>query len=313
MTPNIKKTLWALTIYFSLSFFMLGVSAMMHYFIYPTFDKVHENISNFMDVFNNRIIFLFYIPSVLLLLSSISLFWFAPKNFSKWIIWISIVLSAISVMTIFFVLVPIQNSFSSTNGFEKIQCDDLLSKSLTFQLIPIVLQVLLAFGLLNTFIKNESLFAKWVFIIVFSLAFFTAGSDFTEKILNYPLWLKVSTSEWMEFRQIVHTNAFLWIYLLPAFLPLLLIILMFWFKPKPIKRKFIFIYFGLYLFISVISSVYFVPKLQIQLNKAYSIKLIEELIKMDFPLRFLPSLLIYALAVFMFIKVGQNQLQETKQ
>ena len=312
MTNNTNKTLWTFTIYSALSFFVLGVSAMVHYFIYPTFDKVHENISAFMEVFNSRIISLFYIPSILLLLSSISLFWFAPKNFPKWTIVASVVLSLISVTTIFFLLIPIQNSFSETSGFEMTKYNDLLSFSFKFQLAPILLQTLLAFWLLRTFITNVKPFSKWLFIIVFALAFFTAGSDSTEKILNYPLWLKVSESEWLSFRQAVQTKAFLWVYLLPAFLPLLLLLLMIWFRPTSIKRKYIFLYLGLYVFISAISSAYFVPKLQLQLNKAYSITLIEELIKMDFPLRFLPSLLIYGLATFMFIKVGQDQLQETK-
>ena len=188
----------------------------------------------------------------------------------------------------------------------------MLSVSLNFQLIPIILQVLITFWFLNIFLTSTKAFTKWIFILVFALAFFTAGSDFTEKILNYPLWLKVGENEWLAFRQAVHTSAFLWIYLLPAFLPLLLIILMFWLRPTSIKRKFIFLYLGLYVFISVITSVYFVPKLQMQLNKAYSIPLIEELIKNDFPLRFFPALLIYALAAFMFMKVGQDQLQEAR-
>lgn len=309
---NTNKTLWTLTIYFALSFFMFGVSAMIHYFIYPTFEKVHENILSFMDVFNSRIIFLFYIPSILLLLSSISLFWFAPKNFPKWTIATSIVLSAISVATIFIILIPIQNSFSTTTGFEKTQLNDLLSKSLTFQLIPIILQTMIAIAFLNVFVANTKAFAKWLFIIVFALSFFTAGSNLIEVLLNYPSWLKVSANEWLSYRQVVHTKAFLWVYLLPAFLPLLLLLLMIWLRPKPIKRKFILVDLGIYVYIFAVSATYFVPKLQMQLNKAYSTNLLNELLKNEFPLRFFPELLIYALATFMFVKVGQDKLREAK-
>lgn len=310
MKNNTNKTLWTLTIYFALSFFVLGVSAMMHYFVYPKFDKVHEHISVFMDVFNSRIIFLFYVPSILFLLSSISLFWFAPKTFPKWAIVTSNLLSTISVATIFFVLIPIQNSFSVTAGFEITKYNDLLSYSFTFQLIPIILQVILTFSFLNIFLSDKKKFNKWIFILLFASAFYTAGTDFIEKLINYPLWLTVGEKEWLIFRQGGHLFSFILVYLLPAFLPLLLLILMFWFRPTPIKLKLILIYFALYIFISVVSSIYFVPKLQLQLNKAYSTNLIEELIKMDFPLRFLPSLFIYALATFMFIKVGQDQVQK---
>ncbi len=311
-TPSINKTLWAVTVYFVLSFFVLGASAMMHYFIYPTFDKVHEHLADFMEVFNTRVIFLFYIPAVLLLFSSISLFWFAPKSFPKWAIVTSVLISLISIATIFFILIPLQNSFSAVKGFDVATCKNLLIKSLTFQFLPIILQSLVAFILLNIFFKNTKVFAKWIFILVFALAFFTAGSDFTEKFLNYPLWLKVGENDWLAFREAVHTKAFLWVYLLPAFLPLLLVVLMIWFKPTIIKVKYVVIYLGLYLFISIISGVYFVPKLQLKLNKAYSLTLIQELSKMDFPLRVFPSLLVYALAIYMFVKVAKDQLQESK-
>ena len=311
-TTNTKKTLWGVAIYFALSFFVLGASAMMHYFVYPKFDKVHEHIADFMKVFNSRVIFLFYFPSVLLLISSISLFWFAPKGFTKLFGYAIITLSAFSVITIFFILIPLQNSFSPTTGFVETDYNNLLSYSLMFQLIPIVVQSVLTFFILNNFLSNTKQFSRWIFIILISLAFYTAGSDFVEKLINYPLWLTVGIKEWLIFRRGGNLFSFILVYLLPAFLPLLLIMLMFWFRPKSIKQKFIFLYLGLYLFISVISSTYFVPKIQFQLNTAYSITLIKELIKMDFPLRFFPALLIYGLAIFMFIKVGKNQIQETK-
>ena len=311
-TNNTNKSLWTLTIYFILSFFVLGASAMIHYFVYPKFDKVHEHISAFMNVFNSRVIFLFYIPSIFLLLSSISLFWFAPKNFPKWAIAASVTLSTISVATIFFVLLPIQNSFTATTGFETAKYNDLLSFSFTFQLIPILLQACLTFLFLNEFLYNIKSFGKWLFIIVFALSFFTAGSNAIEVLLNYPSWLKVGANEWLIFRRGGHLFSFILVYLLPAYLPLLFLLLMIWFRPTPIKRKFIIMDLGVYIYIFAISATYFVPKIQLQLNKAHSTNLIEELIKNEFPLRFLPEQLIYALAVFMFIKIGQDQIQETK-
>jgi hypothetical protein len=302
-TQNANKSKWTLAIYFALSFFILGASAMIHFFVYPTFDKVHEHISAFMELFNSRIIFVLYIPLLLLLFTSISLFWFAPKTFPKWTIGVSVVLLSIATITIFFVLNPIQHSFSET-GFDTTQYNNLLLYSLTFQLIPFVLQAILALTLLNKF--SFGIKGKWVFIALFTLAFYTAGTDFVEKLLNYPSWLYVSENEWMSFRLAVKSIALVWIYLLPAFLPLLLLILMFWFRPVTIKKQTVVIYLGLYLFISIITSIYFVPKLQIPLDKTYSRILIEQLTKMDFPLRFFPALITYALATFMFLKIEKD-------
>ena len=87
---------------------------------------------------------------------------------------------------------------------------------------------------------------------------------------------------------------------------------MFWFRPLIIKKKIVVIYLCFYLFISIVTSVYFVPILQIPLDKTYSTTLIEQLIKKDFPLRFLPGLITYSLTLFMFIKIGKWKMEETK-
>lgn len=307
MKSTSTRTLWSLTIYFILSFFVLGVSAMVNYFVYPKFDKVHENILPFMNVVDSRMILLFYFPSILLLLSSISLFWFAPKNFPKWAITTSVTLSAISVVTIFFVLMPLQNSYSETTGFKTVKYNDLLSYSFRFQFIPLLFQSFLSFWFFNKLFSDLKIFRRFIFIFLLGLAFYTAGTDFIEKLINYPSWLTVGEHDWMIFRKDGNLLPFLLVYILPAFLPLVLSVMMFWLKPDIIKQKFIILYFGLYIFITVVSAVYFVPKVQFQLNKGYSVSLINNLIRNDFPLRFFPAILIYALATFMFIKVAKTQ------
>ena len=307
MKTTSGKTLWALTIYFILLFFFLGVSAMMHYFVYSKFDKVHEHILEFMNVFNGRIIYLFYVPSILLLLSTISLLWFAPKIFPKWAIFASILFSTISLFALFFLLIPLQNSFSPTQGFTIEKYNNLLSVSFKFQLLPILLQSVLSFWLLIKLFSDLKIVRRLIFIFLLALAFYTAGTDFIEKLINYPLWLTIGAKDWMTFRQEGKLLPFLLVYILPSFLPLLLSVMMFWLKPNVIKLKYILLYFGLYLFISIVSAVYFVPKVQLQLNKGYSVSLINDLIRNDFPLRFFPSLLIYILAAFLFIKVAKTK------
>ena len=299
---NSDRTLVLTIAYAALSFFVLGAAAMIHFFIYPTFDKVHEQIASFMELFNGRTILLFDIPMTLLLFTSIAMCWFAPKNFPTWIIGISIVLTGIALVTTIFVLHPIQNSFS-VSGFKTIKYNQLLSYSFTLQLIPLALQAILALLLLNKFFTGTK--AKWIFILLFVLAFYTAGTDFIEKLLNYPLWLKVSDHEWLSFRQAAKSTALIWVYLIPAFLPFIILICMFWFRPAKIKKQSVLIYFGLYLLIVITTFTYFVPKLQMPLDKTYSNTLIEQLIKMDLPLRFVPGLITYVLATAMFLKLGK--------
>lgn len=308
-TENSNKLKWTIAVYFALSFYVLGASAMIHHFIYPTFDKVHEHISPFIEMFNNRVIFILYIPLIILLLTSLSMFWFASKIFPKWTIATSVVLLSIATVTTLLVLNPILHS-SSQAGFDIMQQNKLLSYSTIFLITPLTLQIILSFIMLNTFFKGVK--AKWIFIALFALAFYTAGTDFVEKLLNYPSWLNVSENEWSSFRQPVKSLSFVLVYLIPAFLQFLPLILMFWFRPVTIKKQTVLIYLGLYLLISVITSTYFVPKLQIPLDKAYSTTLIEQLIKMDFPLRFFPGLITYFLATFMFLKVAQDKIQKAE-
>ncbi len=303
---SIQKSHIIIAVYFSLSFFVLGVSAMLHYFTYLKFDCVHENISIFMAIFHKRIVFLFYIPSLLLLFFSILLFWFAPKNFSKIAIVFSTLLSITAIVTIFVFLIPIQNSFLPNIGFLKENYEKLLFYNLRFQLIPIFLQSIIALYFLNLFLNDLKYFSRWLFIIIFFLAFYTAGSDVADKF-NYPTWLVIGKNEWFTFRNSHKSPFFLFGYLLPAFLPLILVPMLFRFRSKAIQIKFILIYFSLYIFISVVSAIYFVPKVQLKLNKIYSIRLINDLIINDLLLRLLPSVFIYGLAFYMLLVIKKTQ------
>ena len=276
---------------------------MVRFINYPTFETVREHFTDFMTVFNNRMLWVCYVPAVLMTLSSFTLLFNSPPTFPRWTIFASITLALISVATTLFILSPIHSTLVST-GFNKDIYNRLLSTSQTFQVIPAILQVIIGFFLLNTYFKDTKTFGRWVFIITFSIVFYTAGTDFVEKLINYPSWLTVGENDWVSFRKVAVSPAFFKVYLIPSYLPLIFTILLFWLRPKGIPKYLIVIVLLCIIELAVVTAIYFVPQLQMKLDTTFLKPQIDELIRNDFPLRGISGLLFYFTTALMFYKAG---------
>jgi len=304
-----NKTIWTVPLYFLLCLYFFGSIMMTHFVIYPHFDKVHDNFQNYMRVFNYKMIFFCYFPAILMIISSI-LFWFnLPREFPRWAVLTSIILGLISVATTFFAIIPTHNALQ-TSGFNATTYEHLLFISSTFQIIPILFQILIAVWLLNIYLKDTKPFARWLFIIIYALNFYTQATGWTESFVAYPMWTEVSESDWLTFRGGVQSHIFLLIFLIPGFSPMLLMPFLFWFRPKGIPKFYVVIYVIAFLWMFGITATYFVPQLQIPLDKMYSLKLIEELRRNDLLLRFPVGLILFLLPAWMLVKVGQHRMKE---
>ena len=308
-SPN--KNIWAMLLYFALCFYYFGVIMFVHYSDYNSLDKIHENILPVMEIFNGQMILVCYIPAALLLSSSISLYWFGPTIFPRWIILSSIVLCLLSVITTIFIIAPIHSGILTLGFNQEIQ-KKIIAVSLYFQIIPAFLQVLLALTLLNTFLKDTKPFPRILFILVFACIFYGAGTDWVDKFINYRFWSAIGATDWMIFRK--SANQFLFkVYLIPIFLPMLLLLPLYWFKPKGIPKYLIIIAFLCYLWEFGITATYFVPKLQQYLtNKGFSLPIIQELQNKDFLYRGSVGVLLFIVAAIMFYKIGQRKISENQ-
>jgi hypothetical protein len=181
--------------------------------------------------------------------------------------------------------------------------NEILSFAFNFQVIPAVLQSLLAVWLLNEYFANVKPLARWSFLIVFILAWFTMGTGTIESFVAYPIWREVGANDWLAFRVAVTTPVFFGIYLIPGYLPMILSILMFWFRPTGIPRWSVGAIIGLIIIVFVVTAIYFVPDIQMQLDKGYSQKLIDDLIKNDFLYRGWAAYLYVGLTAWLFMKV----------
>lgn len=306
-----QKSLWIMAIYFILTFYFFGVFNPMYNTIYAETATVHKNFNNFMITLNavTRIIYSF-VP-IIMMFSAISLLWFRHKSFPAWAIIISIVTCLISVASTFFVILPLQSELS-LHGFNSEVHQNLVSSCLYFQIIPTAIQVIIAYYLLNNFLKDTKFIGRWFFIIIFTFSYFTLGTAQIEGFINYPIWLNVDLSDWVVFRMVLEKTATPIHMVIVAVLPLLIIIPMLWWRPKGIPKLYVAIY-GLTLFwILAITIAYFLPNIQIPLTdtKQNTKSLIEELMKNDFRLRMLMAIGYFTIPVGMFLKIGNRKINE---
>jgi hypothetical protein len=302
---NSARSLWALILYFVLCFYHFG-EAMMTYFInYKVFDKVHENVGPFMTIFVNRMAIVSYFPDVLLVIATLVFVQSHPKSFPRWAIWTSSALGFISVATSFAAILPIHLALPATGFSEAIQ-NQLLPISLNFQIIPAAMQVLIVLWLMNRYLNDSKPVGRWLLILVCLMTYYTLGTSYVEEFVNYPGWLAVGENDWMSFRKGGNSFAvFACVYLLPGFLQIFLFIAMIWLRPKGIPRLFPGILLLSWLWTTVTTATYFVPDLQLVLDKGYSRQLIEELMRNSVLYRELPGLISFFIPAWMFLKAGQ--------
>lgn len=303
-TPG-NKNLMLLLVYLILCFYCSGVVMMINFFNYPSFDRIHENLKPVLEIYNMRMIFIYYIPSVLLFLFSVWLLMHTFNTIPRCKCWASVFLSATIITTLFFILIPVQSTLIST-GFKDTLNNKLIPLSLYFQVIPTLLQALLAFWIMNIYFKEVKLLRRWLFMLSFALVFYLVGSDYVEKFINYPVWAVIGQKDWLSFRTAVPAVQLLLIYVIPAFVPILLLLLMIWWRPQGVNRALIFLALLPELWAFVVTGNYFVPQIQGPLSKAYSLSLIEELMRNDFPLRGIPLLMLLVITAVMFIKIAKH-------
>ena len=282
LTETFEQTSkWALFIFTILSFYIFGVVLASYCITYPRFDDVHDNWQKFMSLYNYKMTLFLRIPSILWFLSAISLYFFSPRIFSKWAIYACIGLTLICVSTTLFSVLPIFGAMGSI-GFNPETHANLLSTSMFFQIIPAGIVCLMMLFFLNIYFQSIKPIARWIFIIVTILSFYLIGSNTIEALIEYRLWNIVSDADWLTYRRSGPSfGLFVAVYLLPGWLPILLIIPMIWLRPKGVSIMLPICFLSFEIWAAFISATYFIPKAQIPLDNVYSKQMLEDLVKND--------------------------------
>lgn len=273
-----------LLVYFLLCFYQLGDVLMTYLVNYAELIHAHQNIKPVFDVFASKMLVFSQMPSVLLLLATFSLLWFAPKAWPKWSVYVCVGLALLSVVVGFGFIQPIYTRLPQTGLSSAVQ-SRLFPLAQAGKILPAVSQSMIGLWWLNRYFGSVKPLSRWAFLVVFCFACFTLGTSNIEAFVAYPVWREVGSTDWLSFRGAVTATAFFGIYLIPGYLPMILTIVMFWHRPAGVARWVPAAIIGLILIIFVVTAVYFVPDLQMKLDEAFSRPLIDELMKNDIPYR----------------------------
>ena len=143
---------------------------------------------------------------------------------------------------------------------------------------------------------NKNKISTIVFSVYILLAFYVFGGGIVNSLVAYRTWRAVGANEFPEFH---HIDSALIIPLFVVFFFLSFIpqILLFWFRPIVIPKWLVWLAL-LFNFITLVSTIVIQIPIQVELDKKYSLELIERLISTDFVYRRIPMLL---LAIVNFI------------
>ena len=298
------KAPWLLLAYLVLCFHHCGAVVMVHFFNYPGFRMIHENVEPVFEIFNRRMVPFVYVPAGLLAAAALALWRQAsPAGLPKGLLVASAGLALVSVAATFGLAATVYAELPVT-GFTAAIAARLLPLGLGLQVLPAAGAALLALGLMNHCLREARPVGRWLFISVFALLFYSAGTGDVDGNVDYFFWPAISPADWLPFRQSGSFAVFAGVFLLPGFLPLLLKIPLIWLRPAGLPKWLVLLSLATDAWMFFITAIYFVPKLQLPLDKGFSRPLIEELLRNNFLLRGSVILAMDFLMAWLFLKVA---------
>ena len=152
--------------------------------------------------------------------------------------------------------------------------------------------------------KTSNKVSSFVFSIYILLAFYVFGGGIVNSLVAYRTWRWVGEKEFIKFH---HVDSTLIIPLFVVFFFLCFIpqIMLFWFRPPAISKWLVWLALAFNV-ITLISTITTQIPIQAELDKRYSLELIERLISTDMTFRRIPMLLMNILNFIMLYKVVSN-------
>lgn len=157
---------------------------------------------------------------------------------------------------------------------------------------------------------NRNKISSIVFSVYILLAFYAFGGGIVNSLVGYPTWRWVGANEFPKFHQ-VDSSLIIPLFVVPVFFSLIPQILLFWFRPMIISKWFVGLALLLNL-IPLISSITIQIPIQIELDKRFSLELIERLISTDLIYRKVPMILLAITNFIMLYKVVRHADNLTK-
>ena len=151
---------------------------------------------------------------------------------------------------------------------------------------------------------NKNKISTIVFSVYILLTFYVFGGGIVNSLVAYRTWRAVGANEFPEFHQIDST-LIIPLFVIFFFLSFIPQILLFWFRPMVIPRWLVglAIIFNL---ITLVSTIIIQIPIQVELDKQFSLELIERLISTDFIYRRIPMFLMAIVNFIMLYKVVKH-------
>ncbi len=148
---------------------------------------------------------------------------------------------------------------------------------------------------------NKNNISTIVFSAYILLAFYVFGGGIVNSLVAYRTWRAVGANEFPEFHQI-DSSLIIPLFVIFFFLSFIPQILLFWFRPMVIPRWLVWLAL-LFNLITLFSTIIIQIPIQVQLDKQFSLELIDRLIETDFIFRRIPMLLMAIINFTMLYKV----------
>jgi len=137
---------------------------------------------------------------------------------------------------------------------------------------------------------NRNKFSSIVFSIYILISFYVFGGGIVNSLVAYKTWRWVGADEFPKFHQ-VDSKFIIPLFVLFFFLSFIPQILLFWFRPAVVPKWMVWSAFLLNLVV-LISTITIQMPIQTQLDKSFSLELIDKLISTDMIYRKIPMLLL---------------------
>ena len=148
---------------------------------------------------------------------------------------------------------------------------------------------------------NKNKISTIVFSIYILLAFYVFGGGIVNSLVAYRTWRAVGANEFPEFHHI-DSSLIIPLFVVFFFLSFIPQLLLLWFRPMIIPKWLIWLAL-LFNFITLVSTITIQIPIQVELDKKFSLELIERLISTDFIYRRIPMLLLALVNFIMLYKV----------
>ena len=156
---------------------------------------------------------------------------------------------------------------------------------------------------------NKNKISTIVFSVYILIAFYVFGGGIVNSLVAYRTWRAVGENEFPKFHQI-DSSLIIPLFVIFFFLSFIPQILLFWFRPLIISKWLVWLalFFNL---ITLISTITIQIPIQVELDKRFSLELIERLISTDLIYRRIPMLLLAVVNFIMLYKVVKRSVNTT--